>query len=100
MTQGKKKISKSQEIRYQWLRQRIEAGELDTGASYATTAVTYPQFIAEVRPEQEPSRVQLNIAGDRVSPNHYGGTVVSPVLHSLAHRKAWKKIADEHNNRS
>ena len=100
MTQSKKKISKSQETRYQWIRQRIEAGELDTGASYATTAVTYPRYIAEVRPERKPSRVRLNVAGNRVSPNHYGGTVVSPVLHSLAYRKAWKKIADEYNNRS
>ena len=91
MTQSKKKISKSQEIRYQWIRQRIEAGEIDTGALYVT----------EVRPERkrEQSRVRLNVAGNRVSYNHYGGTVVSPVLHSLAYRKVWKKITDNYNNR-
>ena len=38
MTQGKKKISKSQEIQYQWMQRRIEARELDTGAS----TVMYP----------------------------------------------------------
>ena len=108
MTQGKKKISKSQEIRYQWLRQRIEAGELDTGASYAiaaepnrvrpNVAVTYPRIITEVRPEREQTRVRISAAGNRVAYNE--GTVVSPVLYSLAYRKAWKKIADEFNNRA
>ena len=90
MTQGKKKISKSQEIRYQWLRQRIEAGELDTGASYAIAAEP-----SQVRPEREQTRVRISAAGNRVAYNE--GTVVSPVLYSLAYRKAWQKIADEFN---
>ena len=103
MTQGKKKISKSQEIRYQWLRQQIEAGVLDTGASYAIAAeptVTYPRVDTEVRPEpeREQNRVRISAAGNRVAYNE--GTVVSPVLYSLAYRKAWKKIANEFNNRA
>ena len=101
MTQGKKKISKSQEIRYQWLRQQIEAGVLDTGASYAIAAepnVTYPRIVTEVRPEREQTRVRISAAGNRVAYNE--GTVVSPVLYSLAYRKAWKKIANEFNNRA
>ena len=93
MTQGKKKISKSQEIRYQWLRQQIEAGVLDTGASYAIAAEPN-----QVRPEREQTRVRISAAGNRVPYNE--GTVVSPVLYSLAYRKAWKKIADEFNNRA
>ena len=101
MTQGKKKISKSQEIRYQWLRQQIEAGVLDTGASYAIAAeptVTYPRIVTKVRPEREQTRVRISAAGNRVAYNE--GTVVSPVLYSLAYRKAWKKIANEFNNRA
>ena len=94
MTQSKKKISKSQEIRYQYTQQLIEAGELDTGASYA---VTYPQFITEVWPKREQTRFRLSVTGNCVTD---GGTVVSPVLHSLAYRKAWKKIVDKYNNRS
>ena len=76
------------------MQRRIEAGELDTGASYA---VTYPRFIAEDRPKREQTRVQLSVAGNCGTD---GGTVVSPVLHSLAYQKAWKKIADKYNNRS
>ena len=93
MTQGKKKIPKSQEIRYQWLKKRIEAGELDTGASYAIAAEPN-----RVRPVHKQTRVRISAAGNRVAYNE--GTVVSPVLHSLAYRKAWKKIANEFNNRA
>ena len=82
MTQGKKKISKSQEIQYQWMRQRIEAGEF-----------TYPRVTVEERPEREHKQIRVTLGG-RTS------TVVSPVLYSLTYRKAWKQISDEHNNRS
>ena len=49
MTQSKKKISKSQEIRRQWIQRRIAAGELDTGASQA---VTYPRVTVVGCPEE------------------------------------------------
>ena len=111
MTQ--KKIPKSQEIRYQYTRRLIESGEIDALAANSVTyppyftadqytvatntTVTYPRFITQVRPECKKTRVQLNAVGNRVT---YGGTVVSPVLHSLVYRKAWKKIADDYNNTS
>ena len=76
------------------MRQRIEAEALDTGASQAI--VTYPQYITEVQPKRksEQTQIRVNAGGNRVSHN------VSPVLYSLAYRKAWKKIADNYNNRS
>ena len=73
MTQSKKKISKTR---------------FDTGASQA---VTYPRYTVEER-EQNAGAIRVT-AGDGTS------TVVSPVLYSLAFRKAWKKISDEHYNR-
>ena len=128
MAQNKKtKISKSQEIRYQYTRQLIEAGEIDTLAAnsvaypqYFTedqhivvtnTTVTYPWFITSVRPkrerEREQTQIQVNAAGNWVQSNaagnhvsHNEGIVVAPVLYSLAYRKEWKKIADNYNNRS
>ena len=73
MTQSKKKISKTR---------------FDTGASQA---VTYPRYTVKER-EQNAGAIRVT-AGDGTS------TVVSPVLNSLAFRKAWKKISDEHYNR-
>ena len=76
MTQSKKKISKSR---------------LDPGASQA---VTYPRYTVKEQPEREQNAGAIRVtAGDGTS------TVVSPVLYSLAFRKAWKKISDEHYNR-
>ena len=92
MRQGKKKISKSQEIQYQWMQQRIKARELDTGAS----TVTYPRDIIEERPKRKQTQIQVNAGGNRIQPNA-AGTVVSPVLYSLAYRKAWKQITDNYN---
>ena len=85
MTQGKKKLSKSQEIQYQWMQQRIEGRELDTGAS----TVMYPRVIVEERPERKQTQIRVNAGGNRIQPNA-AGTVVSPVLYSLAYRKSWK----------
>ena len=53
------KVSKATEIRYHWIHQRILAEEFDTGASNTSTVpgapntsiVTYPRFVATVRPE-------------------------------------------------
>lgn len=90
MTKDKKKISKSQEIQYQWMQRRIEAGELDTGA---LQAATYPRVCVEERPKCEHNRIRVT-TGDGTP------TVVSPVLYSFAYQKAWKNISDEHNNKS
>ena len=95
MTQNKKKISKSQEIRRQWIQR-----QLDTGASQG--------YIVEERPEREQTRIRVTAGGNQVQPNAGAtrvtagdgtSTVVYPVLYSLAYRKAWKKISDEHYNR-
>ena len=95
-----KKIYKSQEVRYQYIRGLIEAGDervlsFDTGA---TISVTYPRYSAVVQPESNGTgnRVCINAAGNHAPTN----TVVSPVLYSLEFRKAWKKIADDSNARS
>ena len=82
MTQNKKKISKSQEIRYQYTRRLIKAKEIDTLATnsvaypqYFTadqhtvstnTTVTYPQFITKVRPERKQTQTRINAGGNRV----------------------------------
>ena len=93
MTQNKK-ISKSQEIRRQWIQR------LDTGASQG--------YIVEERPEREQTRIRVTAGGNQVQSNAGAtrvtagdgtSTVVYPVLYSLAYRKAWKKISDEHYNR-
>ena len=60
-------------------KKKISKTRFDTGASQA---VTYPRYTVN-----EQTRVTA------------GGNVVSPVLYSLAYRKAWKKISDEHYNR-
>ena len=109
MTQNKK-ISQAQAVRYQYARRLVEAGEvlvLQTLAEpllqFHTRPVTYPLYITSVKPEPEPeppvTQTQINAGGTVVSVNA-GGTVVSLVLYSLEYRKAWKKIADDHNNRS
>ena len=90
MTQSKKKISKSR---------------FDTGASQA---VTYPRYTVKERPEREQTRIRVTAGGNQVQSNAGAtrvtagdgtSTVVYPVLYSLAYRKAWKKISDEHYNR-
>ena len=90
MTQSKKKISNSR---------------FDTGA---LQAVTYPRYTVEERPEREQTCIRVTAGGTPVQPNAGAirvtagdgtSTVVSPVLYSLAFRKAWKKISDEHYNR-
>ena len=113
MAQNKKKISKALGIRYQYIRRKIKAEEFefDTGTS---ATVTYPRYTVTVVPETIRDAtgkrintkappvplLQFNTGGTAVSPALYGGTVVSPVLYSLEYRKAWKKIAEDYNNRS
>ena len=117
--QNKNKISKATEIRYQWIRQRILAGELDMGAlntrtvpeDAGTSMVTYPRLVATVWPElQEPllrinpggNRVRFNAAENCVSHNQYGGTVVSQyytVWHTVRHgRRSPTTTAIDHNS--
>ena len=100
MAQNKKEISRSQENRHQYIRRKIEAGEVKLNTGATNTTVTYTRLITMVRPELQEPLLQFNAAGNCVSPVRYGGTVVSPVLHSFEYRKAWKQIADNYNNRS
>ena len=97
MTQDKQ-ISKDQEIRHQYVRSLVLAGEVilvfpplaEPLISCSTRRVIYPDFIATERPEQARERTRLTA----------GGSAVSPVLYSLAFRKAWNKIADDSRTRS
>ena len=98
MAQNKKKISKAYKVRYQWIRQRIEAGELDPGAS--NTTVTYPQFTTSVQLEPTQVRDAMGTIIDTNAPSTVPLLRVSSVLHSLEYRKAWNKIANDYNNRS
>ena len=112
MTQNKN-ISKAQAVRHQNVRRLVEAGEVIVFPPLAepllqshTRPVTYPLYIASVRPEPEPPvpQTRTNAGGNRIAGgtavSHAGGTVVSPVLYSLEYRKAWKKIADDCDNKS
>ena len=93
MTQDEQ-ISKDQEIRHQYVRRLVLAGEVivvfpplaEPLISCRTRQATYPNFVATERPEQARERIRLtaggtriNAAGNRVA--HAGGSVVSHVTY-------------------